>query len=322
MKEIQEIASLVTGSCGLCTLNGYTLPTRFTAGQLDFYAGRNETDFTRSRSPAGIRLDFTTDAECISFDFLITGVPYVQASGLDVREDGVFTDHLTLSGRERDAVQHYAYTRRKKERSRLTIDLPHGMIFIPFHFELGDALPVKQPDKLALFYGDSIAHSAYISTPSVSWTGMTAEALHARELNRGIGSFFFCKDSLPDEADCRPDYLFVEYGFNDLGLFDAETRLINAEAYLTRLQELYPGAATWVITTDFGQGAAKTPEAWEKRAAYCDEIEKLAYAHGMRVLRGEKLVPTLPVFFVSDFVHLSEAGSGVFAHNIVKYMEE
>ncbi len=42
----------------------------------------------------------------------------------------------------------------------------------------------------------------------------------------------------------------------------------------------------------------------------------------MRVLRGEKLVPTLPVFFVSDFVHLSEAGSGVFAHNIVKYMEE
>ena len=322
MKEIQEIAPLLVGSCGFCELNGYTLPTRFTSEQLDFYSGRSDYDFTRSHSPTGIRLDFTTDAESVSFDFLITGVPYVATSGLDVREDGVFCDHLTLSAKERDKVQHYAYTRRKKERSRLTIDLPHGLIFIPFHFDLGDARPVRQPDKLALFYGDSITHSAYIPTPSVSWTGMTAEALHARELNRGIGSFFFCRDSLPKEADCRPDYLFVEYGFNDLALFDAPTRRENAEAYLGRLKELYPDASVWVITTDFGEGAGKTPEAREIRHAYCDEVEEIAQTRGMSVLRGERLVPTLPVFFVSDFVHLSEAGSGVFAHNIVKYMEE
>jgi len=319
-KNLKEAAALLVGHCGFDEIeNVGPVAVRFTPDQLKFYASHSDTDYLRSHSMTGVSLRFATDAAKIGFDYRFVGA-YCISSGIDIYEDGVLCENVAL--KKTEETVSVEYTVKNPGCADIEIHFPHGTVIVPLNLDIGNARPKGSPEKLALFYGDSITQAAYTTTPSLTWTTYVAESIGARELNRGIGSFYFNVDSLPDSTDCIPDWLFIEYGFNDLAKFSDDDYIMEiAEKYLKRINVLYPSAKKYIITTEFGKGAAATDEAFARRHAYCRRLEKLAAELGIRVINGSKLVPTMPVMFAADFVHLSEAGCAVFAHNLVKYMD-
>jgi lysophospholipase L1-like esterase len=189
-------------------------------------------------------------------------------------------------------------------------------VFLPVDFHPGNAQPTPRKETKILFYGDSITQSAYIPTPSLSWFVPAAETLGGGYLNRGIGSMVFDRDSLPAEADCRPEMIFIEYGGNDLGKTPGnDTALAAAEAWLDRLCVLYPDAEKYTILPDF---FPEESEAILRRLdEYCRELTGLCLARGITVFSGKPLIPALPALFCGDHVHFNEAGSAVFANRLL-----
>lgn len=313
----ESIFSFLHGCCGTYDLDGCTGFSRFTPEQLDYYSRRSDADFVRSRAPAGIYLECVTDEPVISLTYRLYGEKgwYVMNSGIDVEENGVFAEHFSVDPAEKGNVT-VSYARKSREPSVIRIWFPNGCVFLPVDFHPGNAQPTPRKETKILFYGDSITQSAYIPTPSLSWFVPAAETLGGGYLNRGIGSMVFDRDSLPAEADCRPEMIFIEYGGNDLGKTPGnDTALAAAEAWLDRLCVLYPDAEKYTILPDF---FPEESEAILRRLdEYCRELTGLCLARGITVFSGKPLIPALPALFCGDHVHFNEAGSAVFANRLL-----
>ena len=313
----ESIFSFLHGCCGTCDLDGCTGFSRFTPDQLDYYSRRSDADFVRSHAPAGIFLECVTDEPVISLTYRLYGEKgwYVMNSGIDVEENGVFAAHFSVDPAEKGNVT-VSYARKSREPSVIRIWFPNGCVFLPVDFQAGNAQPTPRKETKILFYGDSITQSAYIPTPSLSWFVPAAETLGGGYLNRGIGSMVFDRDSLPAEADCRPEMIFIEYGGNDLGKTPGnDTALAAAEAWLDRLCVLYPDAEKYTILPDF---FPEESEAILRRLdEYCRELTGLCRTRGITVFSGKPLIPALPALFCGDHVHFNEAGSAVFANRLL-----
>ncbi|MBR4960011.1 MAG: SGNH/GDSL hydrolase family protein, partial [Clostridia bacterium] len=157
-----------------------------------------------------------------------------------------------------------------------------------------------------------------IPTPSLSWTYMVAEHLDAEYLNRGIGSMIFEAPSLPAEQDCSPDMIFIEYGSNDLGKTpDNETALQLADAWLARLCELYPAAEKYCMPPDFSPRADASDAYWNRMEPYTTGLTELCRRHNIAVIPGKPLIPDLRYLFCDDYTHFNEAGSAIFAGQLL-----
>jgi len=315
---IKDINPLLRGVVGYFEKDGMTLPVRFTPEQLKFYEEVFPERYAAALGLAGIVLEFKTDAKEISFTYS-TGEAYVINSGIDIYENDVFQVNLNVENSQKDV--RVSYTRTQEKPSEIKIYFPAGISFYPKDFCLGDAYPLPKKEKTVIFYGDSITQSAYIPTRSICWCEFVAEALNATYINRGVGSFVAHPGSLPSEPDCSPDYIFVEYGLNDLYLYSLEEALNMIDEYLKKLVSLYSKSKIYVITPKF------TPRDTELDAIrlnideYSEKLAAMAKKYNLSVLYGEKLLPCMKTMFWSDYVHLSEAGAAVFAHNVVKYMK-
>ena len=315
----EEVLPFLHGCCGTYTLEGATGFSRFTPELLAYYGARSDTDFVRSHCPAGIRLECITDAPEISFTYrLYTGKGlYVIGSGFDIWEDGVFGANYRIDPKE-EGIVTVTYTRQKKEPSHIQIHFTNGSTVLFDRFCLGNAVPVEKKKKSILFYGDSLTQSAYLPTPSLSWTHILAEHLEAEYLNRGIGSMIFEAPSLPSEQDCSPDMIFIEYGCNDLGKTpDNETALALADAWLERLCVLYPDAAKYCLLPDFSPRADASDAYWSRMEPYCTGLAECSLRHGIPAIAGKPLIPDLPILFFDDYTHFNEAGSAIFAGQLL-----
>jgi len=295
--------------------------SRFLPEQLDYYSSLSPLDAIRCRCPAGMYWEFFTDAPEISFTYDLEGI-YCGGSGFDIHEDGVLAANIPLaaSGSRNVPVR---YLRKAAGESLIRVTFPNGAAVIPGNASLGNARPTGKRAKTVLFYGDSITQSAYIPTPSLSWTGYVADALGAEEINRGIGSFVFDENSLPVTDPLQPDWIFVEYGPNDISRFpDPDEAMARAERYFARLLTVYPRSAVYAITPDFLSPKGISAEAAGRLPEYCRRLTEVCRSAGIKVISGKQLVPDLDVMFWRDHLHLNEAGSAVFAHRLLYLMKQ
>lgn len=316
--SLKDISPLLRGVFGFFEKDDMVLPTRFTPEQLKFYEEVFPERYDAALGLAGIVLEFKTDADEISFIYS-TGNAYVTNSGIDIYEDGVFQMNLPVEENKKDVS--VTYTRKAKSASEIKVYFPAGIAFYPKNFCLGNATPLPEKDKFILFYGDSITQSAYIPTRSICWCEFVADGLDARYLNRGVGSFVAHEGSLPSEPDCSPDYIFVEYGLNDLYQYGLSESLDMIDKYLKKIKSLYTKSQIYVITPNFTPKDTELKEIRDNIGEYCEKVITIAQKYDLNIIHGNKLIPDLEVMFWSDHVHLSEAGAAVFAHNVLKYMK-
>lgn len=314
-KDAGGLLPFAHGCVGLFCENGDVGFSRFTQKQLDFYAALSETDRIRSRCPAGIYLEFMTDAPEIVFEYKSLSRVRPE-SGIDISENSILTESHEPAPPSESA--RIVYRRRTLGRAVIRITLSNGTVMIPTFADLGDAVPVPQSSRRVLFYGDSITQSAFHPNPSLSWFSYTAAALRGEYINRGIGSFIFDVNSLPDEADCDPDIIFVEYGPNDVDRYpDCDTALPHAEAYLAKLRRIYPDARVFVLSPDFQSRRVMKESERKMIAEYSERLLALASRMGMFPVSGELLLPDFESMYVCDGVHFNTTGSAVFAHNLL-----
>ena len=308
---------LLHGCCGTYSIDGYTGFSRFTPDSLAYYSERSDMDFIRSHAMAGISLECVTEVPEISFTYRLWKSFYLMNSGIDLWENDVFAAHWQVDPAETGDVT-VTYRRKTRGPSRIRLVFPNGCVLLPLEFRLGDARPTAKRERTILFYGDSITQSAYIPNPSLSWYHPVADHLEAECINRGIGSMIFDEASLPDETDCRPDRIFIEYGANDLGKTpDNETALASAAAWMKKLCRLYPEAEKYVLLPDFFPEEGESEAILLRRDSYCDGLAAIGSSHVMHVLSGRPLIPALPSLYCSDLVHFNEAGSAVFANRLL-----
>lgn len=319
----EEIFPYLHGACGTYRLGGRIGFSRFTEEQLRYYENRIADDFVRSRSPAGIYLECTTDAPEITFMYRIWKEKgyYRTRSGFDIWEDGVLTAGYPLDLESDEACVRYR--RQKTSPSVIRITFPCGVIVLPDRFSLGSAVPTPRKPKTLLLYGDSLTQSAYEANPSLSWCVPAAKWLGAECINRGIGSMIFDAASLPAEPDCIPDWIVIEYGGNDLyRIPDTYAALTAAEAWLEKLCLLYPGAAKYAVLPDLGPRTGGSAEKWRREDDYCASLASICRNRGIIPLPGRELIPPMPVLYFEDETHFNEAGSAIFANNLLYAMEK
>jgi len=314
-----EVLPYLHGCCGTYELDGHIGFSRFTEEELSYYSARSDMDFVRSHTSAGIWLECITDAPEISFTYRLyreKGL-YVIGSGFEILENDQFCAGYRIDPQNTDDVT-VSYTRRCAEPSRIRIHFTHGSVVLMDKFHLGNAVPAEQKKKQILFYGDSITQSAYIPTPSLSWTNLLAGWLDAEHINRGIGSMVFEAPALPSSPDCNPELLFIEYGCNDIGKTpDNETALLSAKEWLNGICRLYPAVPKYCILPDFIPREGVQEDYWTRLPPYCAALSDLCAAAGISVISGRSLIPALPVLFYGDHVHFNEAGSALFAGNLL-----
>jgi lysophospholipase L1-like esterase len=130
------------------------------------------------------------------------------------------------------------------------------------------------------------------------------------------GMMIFDPESLPAHDDYAPDYVFIEYGSNDLGkVADNKTALSSAKAWLVKMRGLYPEAQKICILPDFTPCGRE--ESQIRQDSYCAELKRICADFGIPAFSSAPLIPNLDVMFCADHVHFSEAGSAVFANRLL-----
>lgn len=320
-KSLKELTPFLRGCCGFWDVDGKSAPMRFTPSQLDYFKSiADKKFFNISACSAGISLAFLTDAREIAFDYSIGDITYVTNSGIDIYENRVFAAHFAINKGDKDI--RISYSIKSAEPCEIEIHFPGGVHFFPYNFSLGNISPLPRKDKLALFYGSSSTQSAYISHPSFSWPEIIARFLDAEYINRGTGSYYYDAESLPEKSDCKPDYVFIMYGGNDILLFPTiEDALREAKSFIQKAASLYPSAKIMVLSPEYMRKEPMDEKMRNDLEQYCAALPALCDTCSCTFLSTKELIPDLASLFLDDDVHFNEAGMGQFTCNLMNKLK-
>ncbi len=312
----KTLMKFARGVIGYTKEKGYILFSRFGKNQVEFmsqdsfdHGWRNWAKFT-----GGIRLEFKTDSENISFDY-ISSCSHPRANTVDLYIENtlhcVYKIEENLKGRV-----HFTLPKGEKT---VTIYLPNESIFKIKNFTIDASYKaVKSTRKTLLAYGDSITQGAGPEIASLSYINILNREYKYDIIDQGIGGYRFEASHLMKVEGVEPDRIIVALGTNYYEPrkdYDYEKAVSN---YFARLNEIYPNVKKLVITPLY-----RTRDLDEKRFEWCRGIikrEALKYENTY-VADGKDMMPNDPVT-LSDGVHPSTYGSMMIGKNLIKLMKE
>lgn len=283
---------------------GAFIPMRFPHERLVAYEEYNKT--AKIAAPyfncsTGVRMDFYTDADTISFHYTVTagffdGNPEYAVDTFNIFENGEYqTSQDVIKGTPGDVI----YSRKSSDpESRITIVFPnyHGVCLS--QFRLGHTRPVVEYDHKILVFGDSISQGLFADKPADGYVHQVCAALNADYMNLSVGGEVYRSNALDEDINFDPTHIIVALGTNDYysGTLAAKVRS-NATAYFQQLEDLYPDVPVTVITP-FGN----IPE------EYHDSIQSAATPFGYHVINGTSLISKSTASWSKDKVHPSSTG--------------
>lgn len=264
----------------------------------------------RAMAPSGVRLDFETDSEEVTFS--------LKGTQFDLLVDGLLADRFFGS----------------QETEDFSVTLDGGMhrltLIFPSHectycrvvgLELTDGASVTphEYDCKFLFLGDSITQGWNSDLDSLSYAWRTSLHFNADSIIYGVGGAYFCKDTFEVPQGFAPDRVFVAFGTNDFNFFKTpESLRENAAAYLDRVTEAFGAEKILGITPIWRY------DTWVNSMGTFDEcidiIREEYEKRGIATVDGLSLVPNRKEFF-SDVVHPNAIGFSMYAENLIRVLE-
>ena len=246
---------------------GAYMPMRFTHERIEAYKQYNSVAKVGApyyNCTTGVRMDFYTDANEISFKYVVQDSFFDRSADhpddcFALFENGELKQtYLVQYGTNTELI----YRRESAEESRITIVFPnwHGVTLS--QISLGEARPYEEYDRKFLFLGDSIGQGLFADNPSESWTNLVATYFNADYINLAVGGEVFRQGALDPLEDFEPTHIIVALGENDYysGLTEDEMAR-NCYLYLTELKNLYPGIPITVVSS-FN---LDKPQSWTER---------------------------------------------------------
>ena len=273
---------------------------------------KKEVLYNNSKATTGVRLDFHTNSNTLSFKSVRGGKYEIKIDGLTVAVypfsgEGVVTHNIC------DPLGH------KNEEHRVTLVLPsHGVPAVLEYIELDDGSYVKPHtfDCKMLFIGDSITQGWASSLDSYSYAYRVSDFFNAESVIQGIGGAYYNEDSF-DHIDFAPDIVFVSYGTNDFGHYKTyEEFKEHCHAHLSLIANEYKGKKIFVISPIWREHReGKAMGTFEGcRQIVIDEAKAFGFVH----IDGLTLVPPMPSLFQDEYLHPNDNGFSFYAENLIK----
>lgn len=280
-------------------------------------------------APAGIRMDFETDAEQLQMTvdaYCVTSRSYFR---FDILVDGQLLGDIRNYP---EGVENGTYPAGKYPlgiysgdfslgagNKRLTIQFPWSVPCEIQNLELVGATYIKPLPRAqkALLYGDSITQGYDALSPSRSYAVQLCDWLGVEGFNKAIGGEVYCPKLAEVATGIDPAYVFVAYGVNDwhrLTQPDFEDR---CRRFWQTVCSRYPEAKKFMLTpvwfipnraTEFGP---------------FEDVERiLRKVHGefpeVTLIYGWDLVPHDPALYGDGRLHPNTEGFEHYTKNLTK----
>ncbi len=136
-------------------------------------------------------------------------------------------------------------------------------------------------------------------------------------INRGIGGETFRAENLGSSPVCDPEIITVTYGTNDWNSNGWNVTRANADAYFTRLTELYPNAKIIYISPLWraDENEAKSDVSFHE---HCDGLLAVAREHGIFTVDGRALTPHVTSTYHDKRLHPNDLSFTQYARALTK----
>ena len=275
---------------------------------LDFF---NETPGRRLRAlcPAGVRVQFATDARELGFSLVFGGAARpVYTTDLEIGDK-----LLTFDG----PGPHRAEL--PEGENVVTMHLPHLVEVPELCIRLSDganARPVPPPAKRLLFCGDSIMQGMVTTSPARAFPAIVAKRLNMDFLNTSVGGARLAPEHVRLTARLGGDALIVALGVNDAGSHTPLDAFRAAAKEALAELAAFPGGKYLVLPIPNVSGS--TPTLPDYRAI----LQECTAAYpAVTVLDGYGFFPADPTYY-ADGIHPNDRGNQIFADELVKVLRK
>ncbi len=330
--SVDKIREIALGAEEVIEKDGLVELRRFTREQTA--ALKTEEFIRKSYTPAGIRLQFKTDA--VSLFLSVTSERGATRSyfAYDVLVDGKYVGSLNnFSDKEPEGdytIQEFPLGVHSRSfalpegEKQVTIICPWSVISKIKELSLdGESfVGAVKPAKKYISFGDSITHGYDIVHPKSRYAGRIADLLGAEEYCKAIGGEFFNPDLALAHEPIDPDYITVAYGTNDWSKKTKEYFTENCKKFYEIISKKFPNAKIFAITpiwradiNDEGKGFGD----FSFVDSYVKEVTRSL--ENVVCITGIDLVPHDRSLFADNYLHPTDKGFDHYFENLKKAIE-
>ena len=288
------------------TGDGWLQAFQYTKAQMEYFRSAFDFWYDRSMATTAKTLEFTTDAETISFEYKFTWTGSQDSFELAV--DGLITEIRYVKDLPEEGKLEWKLPEGKKD---VVIYLPADATVELRRCEIGGAYTPAKKNEKVLWLGDSITQGYGPLRSAMTYVSVANRLLNYDIINQGIGGYIYDKKSLMKMDGYTPDKIIVALGTNQFG---CET-MKDVEEYYETLISLY-GETPVLCVTPLWRG--DVPDGFPTLKRFCENVKQIAGKYpNVKIADGFTLVPHLPEYF-RDNLHPNELGCETYGRNLVE----
>ena len=288
------------------TGDGWLQAFQYTKAQMEYFRSAFDFWYDRSMATTAKTLEFTTDAETVSFEYRFTWTGSQDSFELAV--DGLITEIRYVKDLPEEGKLEWKLPEGKKD---VVIYLPADATVELRRCEIGGAYTPAKKNEKVLWLGDSITQGYGPLRSAMTYVSVANRLLNYDIINQGIGGYIYDKKSLMKMDGYTPDKIIVALGTNQFG---CET-MKDVEEYYETLIGLY-GETPVLCVTPLWRG--DVPDGFPTLKRFCENVKQIAGKYpNVKIADGFTLVPHLPEYF-RDNLHPNELGCETYGRNLVE----
>ena len=314
--DLEQIKSITKGALLINEVDGYYTFSRFTEKQIEIYK-RNPDFYMKTKATAGVRFDFETDSESLSFDYVSKRGSSRSFCYFDIYVNNVLHHHI---GKDKidDNVESVNITLPTGSK-RITVYFPCLSVVLLKNVSLDDGAQICQleNDEKFIFYGDSITQGYDSFFPSLVYAMRVADSFSADCLNQGIGAEVFDHETLDVNIPYEPTKVFIAYGTNDWS-HGRNTLYSDAEEYFKKVCLIHKNKDIYLITPIHRLDDVLVQKTIGNFFETCEKLKVLAEKFNITVINGFDISIRSNKAFSDNWLHPNEIGFELMAKGIVR----
>ena len=288
------------------TGDGWLRAFQHTKAQMEYFRSAFDFWYDRCMATTAKTLEFTTEAETVSFEYRFTWTGSQDSFELAV--NGLITEIRYVKDLPEEGKLEWRLPAGKKD---IIIYLPADATVELRNCEIDGAYTPAKKNEKVLWLGDSITQGYGPLRSAMTYVSVANRILNYDIINQGIGGYIYDKKSLMKMDGYTPDKIIVALGTNQFG---CET-MKDVEEYYETLTGLY-GETPVLCVTPLWRG--DVPDGFPTLQRFCENVKKIAGKYpNVKIVDGFTLVPHLPEYF-RDNLHPNALGCETYGRNLVE----
>ncbi len=312
----EELLQHLYGYIRIEEIEGYIFPKRVTKKQEEIIASRGFSP--RQESTSSMFIEFVTDADNISFDYVYCMGSSKDCFGIDVLIDGINTFSYYIEPNNKRGS--FFIDLEKPGEKIVTVYLPNLAGVGIKNFKVFGNIKKHERKFKMLALGDSITQGYISRHPYLTYVNMVSQKLDACVVNQAIGGDKFFEGNLDENIGFDPDFITVAYGTNDWSkCFDVK---VNAFNYFKRLREIYPNKKIFALLPIFRGGIKGDIRNGYSLEDVRGQIKNAAEKNNVTVINCKDFVPHQEDFFWDKTLHPNDLGFVFYAQGLIEELKK